>query len=149
MTPPNEGAHDPTLPAPTAGALAPATEPAVAPEAGPPDDMPLPDHPVSPGGPLATEGHAPAPPADVPGAGPGQDVPQAGGAEAEAPALRNFVEHLVGKKTVRRGRPLAAVTEDLLALTGGWPRRVGDQLFCPTPEHEVLWLDNPTRLFAW
>jgi hypothetical protein len=49
----------------------------------------------------------------------------------------------------RAGLPLAAVRDDLLDLTGGWPKRVGEVLFVEGPEHKPLYLDNPTKLFAW
>lgn len=68
--------------------------------------------------------------------------------------LANFTVEEVGDgettRAVKRGRPAADILDDLLAWTGGWPRRVAGELFVrDATGYGVEWLDKPHKLFAW
>src|SRR5439155_22605964 len=71
---------------------------------------------------------------------------RAAAAVASAPAKR-FVNFLA-LKSGKRGLPGDYLATHLRRATGGWPRRVGSQLFVPEG-HEVRWLDDPPALFGW
>jgi hypothetical protein len=80
---------------------------------------------------------------------PAQDSACAGSAQ-----FSNFREEASGGdderlKMVRVGRTLTELSEDLLHRTGGWPKRVGNLLFVPGPNHRPLYLENPHALFAY
>jgi hypothetical protein len=49
------------------------------------------------------------------------------------------------------GRPLrvAEIDERLRGIAGEWPKRVGDTLFCESPDRQPFYLDSPARLLAW
>jgi hypothetical protein len=69
---------------------------------------------------------------------------------AAAPGhLANYRLERKGDDDIKAGLSAAAIRRTLHALTGGWPRRVGDRLFAVTPEPGVLWLDGTEDLFAW
>jgi hypothetical protein len=53
------------------------------------------------------------------------------------------------KVTVKVGKPIRALADELIQLTGGWPKRFGEQLFVEGAEREPLWLDSADNLFAW
>jgi hypothetical protein len=52
-------------------------------------------------------------------------------------------------RRVRRGRRGPELFEELLAFTGGWPRRVGSTLFVPDGRENLLWLESASQLVAW
>jgi hypothetical protein len=69
--------------------------------------------------------------------------------------FRNF--ELVGGDA-NGGRPFAvgleigAIAKQLLEKSGGWPKRVGTELFCQNKDGSPLWFDGvkpTTQLFAW
>lgn len=48
------------------------------------------------------------------------------------------------------GLPMEKILDKLQFITGGWPCRVGDQLFAPTDDNtDVIWLKDADMLFAW
>jgi hypothetical protein len=51
-------------------------------------------------------------------------------------------------KTVRVGISAPLIQEQLLKITGGWPKRVGQALFVEE-DGKPLYLDTPAALFAW
>lgn len=55
------------------------------------------------------------------------------------------------KKGSSRRTPLsmAAIRQSLMALTGGWPRRVNGSLFVDDPDHGIAWLSSVQRLTGW
>jgi hypothetical protein len=91
------------------------------------------------------DGEPPLPPSTAPQ--PPSTRPTAGH------TLRNYTEtatlHKGKKRRVRTGRSAGAIAQELLQVTGGWPRRIGNRLFAPATEDSALWLDNTEALFAW
>jgi hypothetical protein len=54
-----------------------------------------------------------------------------------------------GTRRVRIALPLNVIRNNLLELTSGWPKRVGDLLFVRGTDNKPLWLDTVDALFAW
>jgi hypothetical protein len=65
------------------------------------------------------------------------------------PVFSNWEWVETGEKPQKRGLPMPTICEDLFSLTGGWPKRVGDLLFVPGPEHRPRFLESPAQLLAW
>ena len=63
--------------------------------------------------------------------------------------FQNFFTERHGRNTLQIGRAIGDLATRLFALTGGFPKRVGEDLFCRTENHEVRWLANVQSLFAW
>lgn len=57
-----------------------------------------------------------------------------------------------GGKPVAVGMDIGAIAAQLLEKSGGWPKRVGSDLFCRAADGSPLWFDGnkaATQLFAW
>lgn len=52
-------------------------------------------------------------------------------------------------RRVRRGRGGQEMLDELVAYTGGWPRRMGKMLFARGRNGELLWMKQASELFAW
>lgn len=52
-------------------------------------------------------------------------------------------------QTARIGLPIKAIGNDLMKLSGGWPKRVGELLFVPGDEQRIDYLPGSSALFAW
>lgn len=67
--------------------------------------------------------------------------------------LKNYreveVEEDGKKKTFRRGLPIEAIHRDLVTLTGGWPKRLGDLMFAPGADGRPTYLETDQEVFAW
>jgi hypothetical protein len=50
---------------------------------------------------------------------------------------------------IKVGRTLGDIAASLIGITGGWPKRIGEALFVPSAKQEPLYLNSPSRLFAW
>jgi hypothetical protein len=53
------------------------------------------------------------------------------------------------KRQVKKGLSASGIATHLAYRTGGWPKRVGDELFVPGDGGAPLWLGSPAELFAW
>jgi hypothetical protein len=85
------------------------------------------------------------------------DPPNQDGGEPTPTLLTNYyeceveVEDADGKKkkeTTKLGKSAATVAGELTRVTGGWPKRVEQNLFVPDQDRP-LYLDDPAALFAW
>jgi hypothetical protein len=57
-----------------------------------------------------------------------------------------------GGKPVAVGTDIGAIAAQLLEKSGGWPKRVGSDLFCRAADGSPLWFDGrnaATQMFAW
>ena len=57
-----------------------------------------------------------------------------------------------GGKPVTIGMDIGTIAAQLSEKSGGWPKRVGSNLFCRAANGSPLWFDGPkatTQLFAW
>lgn len=64
--------------------------------------------------------------------------------------LRNYtLEEVEDEKPRKVGRRLADIAAELAEITGGWPKRVGEAIFVPSPKSEPVYIASPSRLFAW
>jgi hypothetical protein len=73
---------------------------------------------------------------------------------APGTAFCNFFEKTIKTEdstpsTIKVGLSAAHLKEELLHLSGGWPRRVEGLLFVQGAGSEPLWLTNADQLFAW
>jgi hypothetical protein len=81
--------------------------------------------------------------------------PASSGTDAaiEKPQFCNYVwdEYIDGETTrrVRRGRGGEELVDELVAFTGGWPRRMGGVLFAIDRHGRIWWIENQSGLFAW
>ncbi len=71
------------------------------------------------------------------------------GASDDVPVLANYETVRTSDKPHRRGLLVDEIRTDLYEITGGWPKRVGEQLFAEGPNHQPQYLDSATRLFGW
>ena len=73
--------------------------------------------------------------------------------EQIVPSFCNYDECTVidnsKERVIRVGVPLPELGRRLNELTGGWPKRVGSQLFVQTVGPSPLWLDDANGLIAW
>ncbi len=53
-----------------------------------------------------------------------------------------------GDKLIKVGLAPAHISQELLRLTGGWPKRQDNRLFVPE-DNRPFWLDGTEELFAW
>ncbi len=52
-------------------------------------------------------------------------------------------------KFVKKPMSIVEIEESLRRLSGPWPRRVVETLFCETRDHEPIYLSSSARLLAW
>jgi hypothetical protein len=76
-------------------------------------------------------------------------------ASPDSPVLANYREQEVagggdGDETrlIRIGLPAPSIAQDLLLLTGGWPKAVNNDLFVPGPDCKPSWLTDSAKLFG-
>lgn len=65
-----------------------------------------------------------------------------------APAFSNFENVVVRDEEEKKALPIMTVSEQLFRLTGDYPKRIANLLFCPSGD-EIRWLESPEALFAW
>lgn len=70
--------------------------------------------------------------------------------ESSEPKLLNYgsIVKPDGGSTVD-GKLITQIADNLLSQTGGWPKRIGSDLFVPTADLQPCWIDRPAKLFAW
>lgn len=87
---------------------------------------------------------APAP------AHPGQPAAPETGTGTGPIVVRNFrVIPIEGGGVARPGITFQQIAGDVLRLTGGWPKRVGERLFVANPDYTPRWIDSAVALFGW
>lgn len=75
-------------------------------------------------------------------------------AAVKLPVFSNFSTATV---TGKNGKPeeisvslrIGEIADQLNDMVPGWPKRVGEMLFIPTPEHQPVYLESAQRLMAW
>ena len=77
------------------------------------------------------------------------DGHQSDGNEVTERVFMNFRQEERDGRAISLGLTIDEISHDLFALTGDFPRRVGEKLFCRTADHKVLWLNTQQKLFAW
>jgi hypothetical protein len=73
-------------------------------------------------------------------------------ANQQEPQLRNFYLVDGGKESTElqpRALSLPKIVESMNQITGGWPKRVGEELFVATADHRAVTLTRSTQLFGW
>ncbi|HZY84062.1 MAG TPA: hypothetical protein VFE78_04485, partial [Gemmataceae bacterium] len=77
-----------------------------------------------------------------------------GSGNSSPPELRNFfvetstADDGKGRKA-KVGLPPCRISDDLMKITGGWPKRVGGRLFSADDSCRPLWLEDAPGLFAY
>jgi hypothetical protein len=51
--------------------------------------------------------------------------------------------------SIVEGKLITEIADNLLTQTGGWPKRIGSDLFVQTRDLQPQWLDCPAKLMAW
>jgi len=76
------------------------------------------------------------------------------GNTVNAPVLSNFGTYKAMNKDgkeeeFRKSLRIGEIADKLNSLVPGWPKRVEEELFIPSRDHEPVYLGSPQRLIAW
>lgn len=119
--------------------------------------VPVPAPATRPSSPATSEPAPSGPPSSSPSApSPAASTP----AGSSPPAKRgpyfiyNYTLHTTegSERPEKVGMPPQTIAADVLAATGGWPKRLDGErpkLFMVNTNHTVRWIDKPTALHAW